>query len=318
MPAKPSSSHHHLLSWAALLLPPLFWAGNFIVGRAIREDLAPITLSLGRWAIALVCLLPFALGPIRREWRRYWEIRWRLTGLALSGVVAFSSLVYLGLRTTTASNALLFNSLVPLLIVMLGAGFYRQRLSRGQGVGLLLSFMGVLTLIMQGRWSHWQNLTFVPGDLIILAAMVCWALYTLWLRQLPADLDRIGLMAMQIIIGLMALLPLCLIERASGLQPAWNSASLAALTYLGIFPSVLAYLLYGQAVRHFGPARAGLANHLIPAFGVLLSVLFLHERLHTYHVVGISAIAAGLVCSNLGRRRVSLTPGSEGGPAERG
>lgn len=95
-----------MFPWFALLLPPLLWAGNYIVGRAMRGEMPPMTLSLGRWLIAIVCLLPFAVGAIRRDGRRYWAHRYLVLRTSASGVAAFNSLVYLGLHTTTASNAM--------------------------------------------------------------------------------------------------------------------------------------------------------------------------------------------------------------------
>jgi len=293
-----------ILALCALLLPPLLWAGNFIVGRAVRQDIDPMMLSFGRWVIALLCLLPFALGPMRRDWRRYWALRWRVLGVATVGVAAFNSLVYLGLRTTTATNGLIFNSLIPLLIVLLGACFYGQTLKVGQRVGLGLSFAGVLILVMQGNWSQWESLTLVPGDGIVLTAMLCWALYTLWLRQFPADLNRIGLMGIQIVLALIELLPFFLIEYLSGSTTVWNDTTVAALLYVGLFPSVLAYLLYTHAVHRFGPALAGLTIHLMPVYGVILSLLLLGESLHLYQAGGILAIMAGLICSHWSGKRV--------------
>lgn len=292
-----------LSAWLALMLPPLLWAGNFIVGRAVRDDLTPMTLSVGRWTIALICLLPIAFPAMRRDWRRYWDHRWLVLGTSVMGVAAYNSLLYFGLRTTTASNALLLNSLAPLLIVLLGAAVYRQRLSISQGVGLGLSFVGVLTLVLQGHWSQWQNITFVPGDTIVLGAAVCWAIYTLWLRQLPPDLDRVGLMGVQVIIALAVLLPAMMLEYCLGARPKLGVTSYAAMAYVGVFASGLAYFLYMRAVQWFGPARAGLCVHLAPMFGVVLSALFLHEHLHAYHATGIAAIAAGLVCSGMGGGR---------------
>lgn len=292
-----------LRAWLALMLPPLLWAGNFIVGRAVRDDLTPMTLSVGRWTIALACLLPIAFPAMRRDWRRYWDQRWLVLGTSVMGVAAYNSLLYFGLRTTTASNALLLNSLAPLLIVLLGAAVYRQRLSVSQGVGLGLSFAGVVTLVLQGHWSQWQTISFVPGDTIVLGAAACWAIYTLWLRQLPADLDRVGLMGVQVIVALTVLLPAMMLEYSLGARSTLGVTSYAAMAYVGVFASGLAYLLYMRAVQWFGPARAGLCVHLAPMFGVVLSALFLHEHLHAYHAMGIAAIAAGLVCSGMGGGR---------------
>ena len=287
-----------------LLPPPLFWAGNFIVGRAMHNHVPPMALSLWRWVIALFFMLPFAFRPMRRDWLKYWKYRWRVLGVSLAGVVSFNSLVYLGLQSTTASNALLLNSFIPILIVLLAAIFYRQRLHMAQVLGLTLSFAGALTIVMHGDWSSLSSLSFSRGDLLIFCAMVSWAFYTLWLRGFPADIDRIGLMGAQILLALVVLVPLWLCERASGVAPTWDIQSIGALAYLGIFPSVVAYLLYNIGVARFGATRAGLSIHLIPLFGVVLAVLFLHETVHRYQVLGMVAIVAGVACAARNRSEI--------------
>ncbi|MBP0621173.1 DMT family transporter [Cupriavidus consociatus] len=300
MASASTSKSTPLYAWFSLLLPPLLWAGNFVAGRAVRDDLTPMTLSLGRWVIALLFLLPFAFKAMRRDWRRYWEHRWMVLGTSSMGIAAYNSLLYCSLQTTTASNALLLNSLAPLMIVLLGAVFYRQRLNWNQGTALILSFIGVLILVFQGNWSHWQSISLNAGDVIVLVAAACWAVYTLWLRQLPADLDRLGLMGAQIALALFILLPLTILEHRTATVPELGVKAYAALVYVGVFASALAYFLYMRAVQHFGPARAGLCVHLAPVFGVALSAVFLGEQLHLYHALGIGTIAVGLVFSGRG------------------
>ena len=280
-----------------LVPPPLFWAGNFIVGRAMRGEVPPFTLSFWRWVIALACILPFAWKPMRRDWPLYRAHRWRIVRISLAGVVAFTSLVYVGLQWTAAANGLLLNSFIPILILLFGALFFGQKLVPAQVFGLALSFVGVLTIILHGEWARLLALDFSAGDLLVFAAMVCWAFYTLWLRGIPPEVDRIGLMAAQAGLGLLVLGPLCLIERGFGLAPNWSDGSLAALAYLGVFPSVFAYLLYNIGVAKVGAAKAGLFIHLIPVFGAVLAVAFLRESLHLYHAVGIAAILGGIACA---------------------
>ncbi len=279
-----------------LVPPPLFWAGNFIVGRAMRGDVPPLTLLFWRRAIAFVCLLPFAWRPMRRDWPLYWRHRWLVLGVSLAGVVAFNSLVYVGLQWTAAANGLLLNSFIPILIVLFGALFHGQRLHLGQVFRLALSFSGVLTIILHGEWARLAALEFSAGDLIVFCAMVSWAFYTLWLRGIPPEIDRIGLMGAQIAVAFIVLVPLCVGEALFAYAPVWRTETFAALAYLGIFPSVLASLLYNIGVARVGAARAGMFIHLIPMFGVILAVLFLHESLHAYHLIGMAAILAGVGC----------------------
>ncbi|MBD8493671.1 DMT family transporter [Pseudomonas syringae] len=280
--------------WLLLVLPPLFWAGNFIVGRAVRDSLPPMSLSLWRWVIALALILPFALKHLRKDWPFYTRHPWLLARLSLTGVVGFTCLTYIGLRDTSAANALLLNSCIPVLIALFGALFYRQRLHGMQNAGLLLSCAGVLVIITHGDVQALLKLSFSHGDLIVFCAMVSFAFYTLWSRSVPAEVNRIGLMAAQIAVALLALIPLWWIETSQGAVAHWDADSLMALLYLGVFPSVLGYLLFTLAVARFGAAQAALCIHLIPVFGAVLAVTFLGESLHLYHALGMAGILIGI------------------------
>ncbi|TKD14434.1 DMT family transporter [Rhodobacter capsulatus] len=281
--------------WAVLALPPLFWAGNFIVARASRGEWPPVALSFGRWSIALVALLPFAWPYLRRDWPLYRRYFLRILLLTLPGVAAFNSLVYWGLQTSTATNGMLLNSTIPLLIMALGALFWGQRLGLWAILGLIVSTLGVAVVILQGSWERAAALDFARGDLIIFAAMVAWALYTMGLKTFPPEVNRIGLLAVQIALALPILAPFLAFEIASGRVPVWTPPSIAALVYIGIVPSVLAYLFYTKAVEMAGPARAGQFIHLLPVYGAILSAALLHEPLHLYHAAGFGLILTGIV-----------------------
>ncbi len=280
-------------SLVLLATPPLFWAGNFIVARAARGDIPPMALSLGRWVIALLVLLPFAWPHIRRDWRlmrAHWR---RILALALPGVAGFNALVYLGLQTTTATNGMLLNSTIPALILGLGAVFWGQSLRPRQVLGLVVSTLGVALVILRGAPERLLALDVAQGDLVIFCAMVAWAVYTMGLKTFPAEINRIGLLAVQIVVALIVLTPLALWE-AQSVSPVWSVRALGALLFVGVVPSVLAYLLYMRAVALAGPALAGQFIHLIPVYGALLSSLLLGEALQPYHAAGFGLIVAGI------------------------
>lgn len=278
-----------------LALPPLFWAGNFLVGRMMNGLVPPMTLLFWRWALAFVLILPFAWTSLRRDLPRYRAQFWRLFGAALSGIVAFNSFIYIGLHFTTASNALLLNSLIPVLILLAGAAFYGQRLNPLALLGVLLSFAGVLVILTQGDAAALLALELSRGDLIVFCALIAWTAYTFLLRGFSTDVDRIGLMTAQIAVGLVVLLPMMLAEMQVAPSAIWNTKTLSALAYLAVFPSILAYVFYTAAVARVGPTRAGLSIHLIPVFGVILAVALLGERLHLYHLAGVVAIGGGIL-----------------------
>lgn len=293
-----------MLSWqmlAILCLPSLFWAGNFIAGRAVSGAIGPVTLAYGRWLLALLVLLPFAYKAVIHDWHHvrplYWQFRWKILGISFLGIVAFTCLVYWGLQTTTATNAILLQSIIPIMIVLVGALFYRQGLGVWQACGLVLSLVGVLVIVLQGQFSRLLALAFTKGDLLIFLAVLCWAFYTLWLRTIPAQINRMALLIAQIVSGLVLMTPLFVWELAVGMPTQWSLKTVTALVYIGIFPSVFSYLLYNYGVAKVGAAKAGQSIYLIPVFGTLLSVLLLGEHLHIYHAVGVAGIFLGIVLS---------------------
>lgn len=171
---------------------------------------------------------------MRRDLARYLEHRWQLLKVSLSGMVAFNALVYIGLHTTTASNAQLLNSTIPVLIVLFGAIFFKQRLAVAQKCGLGLSCIGVLTIILHGDLMRLVALEFSGGDLIVFAAMVSFSVFSVWLRDFPADLNRVGLLGMQFVIAIAVLAPLAGIEFLAGERATGRVPSLAAMLYVGI------------------------------------------------------------------------------------
>jgi drug/metabolite transporter (DMT)-like permease len=291
-----------LLGWLVLILPPLFWAGNFVVGRAARGDVPPMMLAFARHFVALVFLLPFGWLAMHRDMKRYWEYRWQIARISLVGMVVFNLLVYFGLHSTTASNAQLMNSTIPVLIVSLSAAFLRQRLSVAQIFGLFLSCAGVLTIILHGDFARLVTLQFSHGDLIVFAAMMSFALFSVWLRSFPADMDRLGLLGAQLAVAVVGLFPFLVWEYISGARVTWNIAALTAMLYVGIAASLLANLLYMFGVARVGPARAGMFIHLVPLYGAIMSTALLGESLHVYHAFGMAAIMAGLAYSNRVRK----------------
>lgn len=281
-----------------LVLPPLFWAGNFVVGKAIHEAVPPFALSFMRWVLAFGVLLPFAWRFVRRDamlYRAHWR---RILATAIVGVASFNTLIYKGLHHTTTTNALLLNSCIPVLIVLFGALFYGQKLRGVQMGGLAISLVGVLSIILAGDLGRLWALSFNSGDLWVFLAMVCWAFYTLWSKFLPPEINRLGLTLLQMLLAIVVLLPLFLWEFLGGQVPVFTQQSVLGLAYIGVFPSVLAYLLYALAVQKVGAVRAGLFIHLMPVFGVLLSVGILGEEFQYYHGFGIGLIGVGLLLSN--------------------
>jgi drug/metabolite transporter (DMT)-like permease len=281
-----------------LIAPPLFWAGNFVVGRIVRDDIGPMSLSFWRWVIAFCCLLPFTYKYIKRDWPLYRQHLGFVLKTSIVGVTSFNTLIYLGLHGTTATNALLLNSTIPVLIILFGVIFYKHRLYTLPTIGLILSLIGVGAIILNGDINALLTFSFNASDLIIFTAMICWAIYTLWMKNTPDGMNRTALTCVQIAIAVIALLPLWLWESGGQLPIHLNNNAKMALLYVGIFPSVIAYVSYSVAISRVGPMVSGLFIHLMPVFGVILAAIFANESIQLYHIFGIALIALGLVLSS--------------------
>ena len=281
-------------SWPylVLLLPPLFWAGNFIVGRAFSAELGAITMSFYRWLLALCLLAPFAYSRVRQELPVILNHLPILTMLALLSVASFNVLLYLGLRNTEATNALLINSSIPVWIVLFGVLFYDDSLTLRRGLGILVSLLGVSFLIFSGQS---QRLTVNPGDLWVISSSIGWALYSLTLRKKPSDLSGLGFLAYIVLFGVCFNGLLLAINPLNEAPLPMTLDTLYAVGYVAIFASLGAYVCWNYGVGQLGAQVAGQYIHLMPFYGVLLASLFLNESLSYHHWVAGGLIATGLI-----------------------
>ncbi len=281
----------------------LAWSLNWVIGRAIVGHVSPLAFTFARWVVAVACMLPFAWPQIRASWpviRRHWRtILW----LGFWGTGLHNGFAYVGLQYTTATNGVILNSSIPVMIVVIGWAIYRDAVTRLQVAGIAISLAGVLTIIVRGDAAVLATLSLNKGDLILLAGMVFWAAYTVFLRIKPEGLPGLAMLCCCGMVGVTLLFPLFLAEVAffDG-HVDFTPATVGAMLYVGIFPSFVAYLLWNRAVAEVGSNVAGIFMHLMPAFGALLAWGFLGERPQLFHVVGIALILLGITLTTRGRR----------------
>ena len=290
-----------------LTLPPLLWAGNAVVGRAMVGQVPPLALNALRWLLAAALLAPLA-GSV---WRNAGAIRgaWlHLLVIGTLGVGAFNSLQYLALVTSTPLNVTLINASMPLWMLVVGAVGYAQRPSRQQLAGALLSFAGVATVLTRGAWARLAEVQFVLGDGLMLLAVMGWAVYSWLLVRPPAsmraprrpDWDWAAFLFVQIAFGLLTAGGAALAESAIGghAPVEWTSPKvLAALAFVAIGPSLVAYRCWGLGVAEAGPTLAAFFVNLSPLFAALLSATLLGEAPQPYHAMAFVLIVAGIVVS---------------------
>ena len=286
-------------AYLLLSLTALFWSGNFVLGRGIRELIPPISLNFYRWAGALVILLAIAWPRIRKQkqlLRQHWKL---IALLSIPSIAIFNTCIYTALQSTTATNTVLVNATTPIFIAVILWLFYGDRLSARQAVGVLASLCGLVFIISRGDADMLKSMEFTSGDLWTLGAAISWAVYTVWLRYRPAALDPLAFLTILVAFGLIFLSPFYLWELFTKGGFQLSTTSILSMIYVSLFPSVLAYIFWNHGVRQIGANRAGIFMHLMPVYSILLAILFLDEQLRVYHLTGMGLIFAGIVMTTL-------------------
>lgn len=288
-------NRNFLIAAALAALASLLWAGNWVLGRAIRADVPPFGLTFWRWALATVILLPAGWQRLPADWRIVRAHLPLVLAMALLSAAMFQSMTYIGLHSTEAINALLVSATMPVFVVIIAWVVLRERLTARQALGIGISFCGVAYIIARGEPARLLDLHLNVGDAWILAALVVWGLYSVLLKFRPAGLSLVGLTFFIALFGSAFILPFHLWEVTQGRSVPLNAAGLASVAYTGIFASVVALLSYNAAVARIGPSRSVFFLHLMPVFGAGLAIVFLGERLEAFHLIGFPVALGGVL-----------------------
>lgn len=276
----------------------LFWSGNWVAGRVLADLFPPAALTFWRWAIALALLAPFVSGELWRS-RALLARHWKpIVLIGLLGGGTHNVLQYWGLQYTTASNGALLNSLTPIWIILLGAVLLRDPFPRAAAAGAAVSFAGALAIVTRLEWEALAAFRLNPGDLLVIAAQVLLAAYTLALRWRPAGLGGLAFLACFALVSEVPIGVAYAFEHAAGGRIVFNTTSMLGLAYVAVFPALLAYHFWARGVAEVGAARAGVFVQLVPFFGAAMGVAFLGERLGLHHLVGMTLIIAGVTIAS--------------------
>jgi len=285
---------------AALAVPlaALMFAGNVIAARIGGAFMPPNAMALGRWLFFVLVMLPF-VGPslwrhradLVREWR---HLLW-LGGLGMAICATFP---YIAGHTTTAANIGLIYTASPALIILFSGVLLGERMNPAQGLGVVLALAGVLVIILKGSLATLTMLTFVPGDLWVLASSPAWAAYCLLLLKWPSALPGQARITAIAAAAVLLMLPFSIAEAVFDRPTPLNWATLGLCLYLAIVPSAGAYLLHGWATSVLGASRTAMNGYMIPVFAVFLGWALLDEQLHLYHLAGAVMVLGGTWLAN--------------------
>ena len=291
---------------ALLCVPPLMWAGNAVVGRMLVGHAPPLALNALRWALALLLLLPLGWRVVRRP-EEIWQRRGHLALLGLVGVGSYNALQYMAVQTSTPLNITLIAASSPVWMLAVGAILHGVRPRRRQLAGAALSLAGVLLVLSRGSLATLATVNLVPGDLLMLIAIAAWAVYSWMLVRPPPSMqgsarpawDWAEFLLVQVAFGLGWALLAAGMEGA--VQPApilWSWPVAAAIVFIAVGPSILAYYCWGKGVAAVGPATAAFFGNLTPVFAALMSAALLGQAPQWFHVAAFGLIAAGIVITS--------------------
>jgi drug/metabolite transporter (DMT)-like permease len=285
------------LPYLLLLVPPLCWGGNAVVARGVVDVVPPVSLAFWRWVVAFLILIPFSLVHVKRDWRTAvssW--RWMVL-LSFLGIACFNALLYTAAHTTTAINVSLMQTVMPAIIILISWVVFRDRITALQMVGVAVSMAGACLLVVRGQWRVLLTMELVKGDVLMLIAVLIYALYSALFRKRP-PIHPLSILFFTFGLGALMLLPLYIYELSTVGPFFIGPAAIMSILYVALFPSIIAYFCWNRGIELIGANRAGLFTYLVPFFASIMAIIFLGEVLHLYHFMGMALIIGGMVIFN--------------------
>ena len=287
------------LAYTLLVLASLCWSGNFIVGKfATLFEIPPLTLNTFRWISVWLILIPFTFKEI---YKNLAYIKKNLLTIAFMGVITiitFNSVVYFALNYTQVINAVLVLAIIPAVTIVLSALMKVEKSNIFQIFGLILSIIGVGSIISNGDVQRIVSLSFNNGDLWMLVCVLSWALYSTLLKKNKFKLSQFSLIQIMVSVGVIFLIPQYFYEQSIGLELNFNKAFFLILFYVVVFPAIVAYYCWQKGIEIIGPNRATMFIQLMPLFSAVMAIIIFKEKFELYHFVGATFIVSGIYLSN--------------------
>ena len=286
-------------AYLMLIFGTMFWAGNFIVGKlAFVEDIPPFSLVFFRWLTVWLILFPFTYKEILKNRNDIFNSLPLLFFLGLMTIGLFVPFVYTALKHTQVTNATLLNTAIPAAIILFCFIFKFEKTNTFQLLGLFISTLGVLVIITRSDLNVLLNLDFNIGDIWMTGAVICWGLYSTFLKKLKLKISLFSTVQVVCTCGLLFAFPQFLYEYKQGFVVNINKAFLYCIIYTAIFPSIVSYSCWTGAISIIGANRSGIFVSLIPLFGTGMAIFFFDEEFKLYHTVASILIIIGLFLSN--------------------
>jgi drug/metabolite transporter (DMT)-like permease len=282
------------------VLATMIWAGNFVISKGVNQLIGPISLAFFRWILASLIIIPLAWSSFKKEKQYIKENIRYLFWVSLSGIALFNTCIYVSGHFTSAINmALIGTTSSPIFATIFAVVFLKEKINASRLIGLIICIIGILVLLSKGSFEKLLSLHFGIGDLWILAAGFCFAVYSVLVRKKPATISSLHFLMLIFSMGAMMLFPFFLIETWYLPKPQFTPALIGSILYLGFGTSVIAFLCWNIALQKLGTSRTVLFGNLTPIFSTLEAVLILGEKFSNIHILSGIMVIGGLVIANL-------------------
>jgi drug/metabolite transporter (DMT)-like permease len=288
-------NYRFVKGYALVLAATAIWSGNFIVARMLSNSVPPVTLVVLRSAIAILVLLPFVIRPLCNEMRVIGRHLGYLALTALLGLTICQTVVYAAAATSNALNMTLIAICSPIFTILFARLFLNDTLTVRRLIALIIASSGAVVLITDGQLSRLAHLTFSEGDIWMLGQAASFALYSILVRKKPAELQPLTFLFSLFVLGMLFLLPWFAWELPGMKMINYSPTVLGAILYLGVGPSLLAYLFWNESVAIIGPTRAAFVYYCLPLFSGGEALLLLNEPIMAVHILSGIMILAGVI-----------------------
>jgi drug/metabolite transporter (DMT)-like permease len=218
--------------------------------------------------------------------------------MSVTSISVFNSVVYYSLNFTQVLNGALMTSTIPVLIVFISFLFKTEKINLSQILGLVLSIIGVATIVTRLDFDKLLSLDLNKGDLWLFVAMLSWAVYSTMLITQKTGLKYLSFITVIVSIGLIFLFPQFLFELNNHQLIKFNIPVVLITNYVVFFAGIGSYILWNKAVVIVGPNKAGIFLHLMPVFSSFLAIFLLNEKLMNFHIIGAIIIFIGIYLSS--------------------
>ena len=292
-------ANNNYKAYILLTLTALFWSGNFIVGKAASiYEIPPFSLNFYRWLFAFIILFPFTYKEIITNKKYILENLGFFIILGITSITIFNSIVYYSLYHTQVISGVLMISTIPVWIMFIASLLKIEKTNIFQIIGVILSLTGVICIITKADFELIRNMDFNKGDLSMVVAMFSWAIYSALLRKKTYKISQIALLEVIIICGFVFLIPIYFIEMSLGYKVILEIPFILTLSYVVLFPGIIAFLFWIKGIAFIGANRAGVFLHLMPIFGAIMAIVIFKEKFMLYHFLGAAFIIVGIILSN--------------------